>query len=101
DTTNSVLAGVSITVKDRRTIGTTTDLNGRYILNVPSGSTLVFSMVGYETQEIAVGGRDVIDVLLRQSSSVLDDVVVTAFGGTVKRTDMVGSVSTVRPDDLK
>src|SRR5690554_3616132 len=43
DTTNSVLAGVSITVKDRRTIGTTTDLNGRYILNVPSGSTLVFS----------------------------------------------------------
>lgn len=101
DTANAVLTGVSIAVKDKRAIGTTTDFNGRYILNVPAGSTLVFSMVGFETQEIVVGGRDVIDVVLRQSSSVLDDVVVTAFGGTVKRTDMVGSVSSVRPDDLK
>ncbi|MEC3878494.1 SusC/RagA family TonB-linked outer membrane protein [Parapedobacter sp. 10938] len=101
DSTGSLLTGVSIHVKNRTSIGTTTDLNGRYVLSVPAGSTLTFSMVGFETREIVVGEREVIDVVLLESSSMLDDVVVTAFGGAVKRTDMIGAVTSVNPSDLK
>src|SRR3546814_8371691 len=48
DSTGSLLTGVSIHVKNRTSIGTTTDLNGRYVLSLPAGSTLTFSMVGFE-----------------------------------------------------
>lgn len=101
DSTGSLLTGVSIHVKNRTSIGTTTDLNGRYLLSVPAGSTLTFSMVGFETQEIVVGEREIIDVVLLETSSMLDDVVVTAFGGAVKRTDMIGAITSVKPSDLK
>lgn len=104
DSTGSILTGVSVAVKNKSNIGTTTDLNGRYVLaDVPKGSILVFSMVGFEAQEIALNDapRQEINVVLIESRATLDDVVVTAFGGQVKRTDMVGSITTVRPSDLQ
>src|SRR3546814_18719109 len=58
-------------------------------------------MVGCVSHEFVVGEREIIAVLLVEASSMLDDVVVTAFGGTVKRTDMIGAVTSVNPSDLK
>lgn len=100
DTAGTTLPGVSITVKGNTTIGTTTDLNGKYFLEVPDGATLIFSMIGYEQQEIPVNGRELIDVTLRESTSQLDDVVVVAFG-TQKKSEMVGAVTTINPSELK
>ncbi len=101
DTSGSVLPGVTVAVKDRTTTGTTTDLNGRYVLAVEENATLTFTMVGYEAQEIAVSGREVINVTLTESASAMDEVVVTAFGGVQKRTDMIGSVVSIKPSELK
>lgn len=95
-----ILPGVSVKVKGT-TMGTVTDLNGKYVLEVPNDNAiLVFSMVGYEGQEIPVRGKDVIDVTLKPSTNTLNDVVVVGFG-TQKRTDMVGSVTSIKTSDLK
>ncbi|WP_316811520.1 TonB-dependent receptor [Pedobacter heparinus] len=95
-----VMPGVSVKIKGS-TNGTTTDGNGRYILNVPDeAAVLVFSMVGYATQEIPVSGKTVINVTLKPSQNALDEVVVVAFG-TQKKTDMVGSVTSISAKDLK
>lgn len=104
DAEGKALTGVSVFVKDKNTIGTTTDLNGRYSLAIPDLSittTLVFSMVGYESQEILVSKQTEINLSLQEGDPVIDDVVVTAFGGTTRRTDMIGSVTSVKPGDLK
>src|SRR5690606_38742906 len=92
DTAGNPLAGVSVVVKDRTTIGTTTDLNGKYFLEVPDGATVVFSLVGFEKQEIPVNSRELIDVSLTEATSMLDDVVVVAFG-TQKKQDVIGAVT--------
>src|SRR5690606_3931925 len=91
--------GVSVTIKSSN-LGTSTDLNGKYLLDVADNAVLVFNMMGFEEQEIPVNGRTVIDVVLQPASSQLDDVVVVGFGKQ-KRTDMIGSVVSVKPGDLK
>lgn len=73
------LPGVTITVKGT-TQGVTSAANGTYSLSVPAGASLVFSFVGYARQEIPVNGRPTIDVGLSESSSSLNEVVVTALG---------------------
>ncbi|HEX6431673.1 MAG TPA: carboxypeptidase-like regulatory domain-containing protein, partial [Niastella sp.] len=98
---SGALPGVSVSVKSKPNIGTTTDMNGKYILTVPDDKTvLVFSMVGFDNQEIPVKGREVIDVLMKRASNSLNDVVVVAFGKQKKR-DIIGSVTTISPSDLK
>ncbi len=88
-------------VKNQTAIGTTTDANGKYILDIPAGNaTLVFEMSGYTTLEVPVGDQSVIDVTLKVSHSKMDEVVVVAFG-TQKKGSVIGSVTTVRPEDLK
>lgn len=100
DTSGTPLPGVTVSVKDRANMVTSTDLNGRYVLQVPDGAVLVFTMVGYQSVEIEVGSQRQIDVVLEMSSSLLDDVVVVGFG-TQKRRDVVGSVTSVSPGNLK
>lgn len=96
------LPGVSIKVKDTN-FGTVSDLNGKFILDVPGeNSLLVFSIVGYNTVEVPVKGRgNVINVTLKESGNSLDEVVVTAFNNTQKKSDLVGSVTSVSLKDLK
>ncbi|MBE8721236.1 TonB-dependent receptor [Sphingobacterium pedocola] len=99
--TTGYLPGVSIVVKGKPGIGTTSDVNGQYILDVPDEEdVLVFSRVGFISQEVSVKGKSTIDVTLKASDNILDDVVVVAFG-TQKRTDMIGSVTSIKPSDLK
>lgn len=100
DSTGAPLPGVTVYEKDNKSVGTTTDQNGRYILNVPDHATLVYSMIGFETREMEVRGKTVINLTLRPSANQLEETVVVAFGKQ-KKSDMVGSVTSVSPGDLK
>ncbi|AQG78081.1 hypothetical protein AWR27_01160 [Spirosoma montaniterrae] len=75
----SVLPGVNIAVKGTSR-GTSTDAEGTYRLNVPAGSTLVFSFIGFVTQEVPIGNRTTVDVALASDAAQLQEVVVTALG---------------------
>ena len=86
------LPGASIRVKGTKA-GTTTDIDGKYTITVPdNNAVLVFSTIGYATQEIPVGGRTTIDVKLVNGSKDLNEVVVVGYGSQKKR-DVTGSVS--------
>ncbi len=88
------LPGVNVLVKET-TSGTVTDVDGNYRLTVPgSEATLVFSSVGYISQEIPVGNQTVIDVNLAPDLQSLDEVVVVGYG-TVKKKDLTGAVSQI------
>lgn len=93
------LPGVSIIVKGT-TVGTTTDTDGRYNLEVPAnGEMLVFSFIGYATQEIAIAGKSVIDVELEEDITSLAEVVVIGYGTTTEK-ELTGAVSSVSGKDL-
>lgn len=88
------LAGVSIVIKGT-TKGTTTDFDGNYSIEVDDGdAVLVFSYIGYATQEIAVGGQANIDLTMAEDASKLDEVVVLGYT-TRKKGEVTGSVSTI------
>ena len=91
--------GTTIQVKGTGN-GTITGLDGDYSLtNVPKNGTLVFSMIGYETQEIAVNGRTTINVARKESTELLDEVVVIGYGA-VKKSDLTSSISTVKGEQI-
>ena len=96
-----LMIGVTVIEKDVEPFnGTSTDIDGNYIMTVKSNnSVLEFSYIGYETQEIRVGGVNVLDVKLLETTSELDEVTVVAFG-TQKKKDLIGSVSTINTRDL-
>lgn len=100
DSTGTPLPGVTVYVKNDRSIGTTTDLNGRYILEVPDNATIVFSMVGFEKQEVLITGKTTINITLMPSSNTLEETVIVAFGKQ-KKEEVVGAVTTIDPQDLK
>jgi len=101
DSLGGAMPGVSVTVKGRSSVGTTTDLNGKYILDVPSRETvLVFKMVGFEMVERPVNGGNVVDVVMREDQSGLDEVVVVGYG-TQRKESVIGSITTVNPKELK
>ncbi|GAA4303576.1 TonB-dependent receptor [Compostibacter hankyongensis] len=100
DSSGAPLPGVTVYVKDNKSVGTTTDLNGRYIIEVPEQATLVFSMVGFDIQEIPAAGRSEINIKLLPASNQLGETVVVAFG-TQKKQEVVGSVTTINPGELK
>ena len=75
------IPGVSVVVKGNQTIGTTTDIDGKYSLAVPSDAqALVFSFVGMLKQEAVINGRSVIDIQLEEEVLRMDEVVVVAYG---------------------
>jgi len=94
------IPGVNVRVKDG-TQGTTSNGEGRYSLNVPEGATtLLFSSIGYENQEIVLGGRTTLDVTMKASIGSLDEVVVVGYG-TQQRATITGSVSSVKGAELQ
>ncbi len=94
------LPGVSVVVKGS-TRGTTTDASGNYQLAVPDRSAaLVFSFVGYESQEIVVGNRVSVNVTLAVSDKTLNEIVVVGYG-QVRKSDLTGSVATVPVDEIR
>ncbi|WP_264845287.1 SusC/RagA family TonB-linked outer membrane protein [Capnocytophaga catalasegens] len=95
------VAGANILVKGVAGKGTATDLEGNYKISVEEGAVLVFSSLGYQTTEVSVRGKKIINVVLKEEAEQLTGVVVTAFGGEQKKTSVVGSVQTVEVSDLK
>jgi TonB-linked SusC/RagA family outer membrane protein len=91
------LPGASIVVKGT-TIGTAASVSGEYSLNVPSDGTLVFSSIGMKTQEIAIDGKTIINVILELDTEVLDEVVVTALGISREKKSLGYSVQEVSGD---
>ena len=89
----SPLPGVSIKIKGT-SLGTSTGVDGGYSIRVSDGQTLVFSFVGTATQEIAVGGKNVVNVKLGSDAKSLNEVVVVGYG-TQKKSNLTGAVSTV------
>lgn len=96
---NSLIPGVTVQVKGTNK-GTTTNDNGKYFIDANPGDSLIFRYIGYVEKRIKVGTQTTINISLQSISSQLKDVVVVAFG-TKKRSDMVGSVTTINPSDLK
>jgi TonB-linked SusC/RagA family outer membrane protein len=98
DSKGESLSSVSVTLKGSVT-GTTTGNDGRYSINAPAKGTLVFTLVGYADQEVAMNNQRTINVVLAETSKSLESVVVIAYG-TVKRRDLTGSVSSVSADKI-
>ena len=94
------LPGVAVTVKGTTT-GILTDLNGYYVLNnVPENSTLVFSFVGMNSQEITVRTSSTVDVVLVSDMELIDEIVVVGYG-TQKKSLITGAIAKVDGDELR
>ncbi len=98
DTDGEALIGASI-VQKGTTNGITTNANGEFTISVPVKSSITVSYIGYETQTISVNGRSSINVTLKPSSAMLDEVVAIGYG-TVKKRDLTGAVSSVTGAEL-
>lgn len=99
DASGLPLPGVTILIKGT-TNGAVTDIDGVYtIKNAPGDAVLIFSFVGMNTQEINVGGKSSIDVMMTQDAIGIDEVVAIGYG-TVKKSDLTGAVSSVKSEDL-
>ncbi|HAC16317.1 MAG TPA: TonB-dependent receptor [Bacteroidetes bacterium] len=104
--TGVLLTGVTVMVKDSQemtgnVIGTLTDVNGNYTINVPDGlNTLVFSYIGYVRLEVAIDGRQAVNVQLQQDISMLEEAVVVGFG-TQRRVNLSGSVDQINMRQLE
>lgn len=99
DSEGSPLVGVTVTIKGTTT-GTTTDLDGNYRLSVgDNGGTLVFTYVGFATQEMEIGSRTVIDVSLGEDVTELSEIVITGYGQQLK-TELTGNIAKISGDDI-
>ena len=99
DSSNAPLSNVSVQVKGTKN-GTTTNASGNFSLTVPStNAVLVFSFTGMGTQEATVGNQGSMHIQLRSTSGTLNEVVVIGYG-TARKSDLTGSVATVRSEKL-
>ena len=94
------LIGVTVIVKEDNTIGTSTDIDGNFSLLVPDNATLVFSYTGYSSQEIVVGDRTEIDVVMTEGLNELEEVVVVGYG-VQKKSVVTGAISKIKSEDLE
>ena len=92
------LAGASVRIKGT-SLGVTTDVDGKYEILAEKGQVLQFSYIGYKSKEVTID-RNVINVALEEDRTLLDDVVVVGYG-TMKRSDITGSVVSVGADEIK
>jgi TonB-dependent starch-binding outer membrane protein SusC len=93
------LPGVNIVIKGTNQ-GTITDINGMYKLSVSPGNILVFSFVGYQTQDVAFAGQENLDVILVEESKELGEIVIVGYSSVEKR-DITGAVASVTTDNIK
>ncbi len=99
DEQGETIIGASVLIKGEET-GTTSDMDGKFTLEAPLGATLVISYIGYHPQEIKVRKRTTLNIILKEDNQLLDEVVVVGYG-TVKKSDLTGSVSGVSTRQFK
>ena len=92
------LPGVNVIIKGSST-GTTTDFDGKYQLTANNGDVLVFSYVGYTSQEVIFAGQTVLDIQLSEDASALDEIVLIGYG-SVKKEDLTGAVDLITVKDF-
>lgn len=100
DEQGETIIGASVLIKGEETTGTTSDMDGKFTLSVPQGATLVISYIGYHPQEIKIRKRTALHVILKEDNQLLEEVVVVGYG-TVKKSDLTGSVSGVSTRQFK
>lgn len=98
DAENNPVTGATVVVKGT-TLGTTTDIDGNYTINVSQGQVLEFSYVGMQQSDVTIGNKNVINVTMADGE-LLDEVVVIGYG-TVKKKDLTGAVATVSGKELQ
>jgi len=81
-------------------IGTATDLDGKYSISIPEGSSLIFSFIGFESQTIVVGNQTTIDIVLSQNAQALDEVIVLGYG-TAKKSELTNAVVQASGEEIK
>ncbi|MDR2765340.1 MAG: TonB-dependent receptor [Tannerella sp.] len=98
DSNGELIIGASIIVRGT-TIGTVTDVDGRFSLSVPQNATLQVSFIGYQTKEVATGNQSTVDVILIEDTKLLDEVVVIGYG-TQKKVNLTGAITSVKAETL-
>lgn len=98
DVNGEPIIGANVVVKGNPSNGTITDLNGNFALSVTSNTTLQVSYIGYNTQELFVGKKTDFNIVLKEDTELLDEVVVVGYG-TMKKKDLTGAVASVKMDD--
>jgi TonB-linked SusC/RagA family outer membrane protein len=98
DTSGEPLIGVSA-VQDGTLNGVITDENGNYSLSVPANASIVFSIIGFKSQTVAVANRNVIDIVLEEDNELLEESVVVGYG-IIKKSDVSGSVASVDQEEM-
>lgn len=98
DTKGESVIGASVMVKGEK-VGTTTDLDGNFELKASPGSILVISYIGYITQEIKLNGQSSLQIILREDTQSLDEIVVVGYG-VQKKVNLSGSVSNIKMDEI-
>ncbi|MFF5381571.1 SusC/RagA family TonB-linked outer membrane protein [Pedobacter suwonensis] len=98
DQNNQPLPGVSVFEKKTKKT-TVTDANGRYSINVEEGAVLVFSYIGYDNQEVSVNGSQNINVILKESSNTLNEVVAIGYQ-KIRKSDVTGAISSVKASEM-
>ncbi len=102
DTTGVKLPGVTLVVVNNSKVGTVTDLNGRFILDVAEGAVIRVSFVGFKTQNYTVSSSaKILNIVLKDDKLLTDEVVITAYGRRERKEALVGSVTTIKPGELK
>lgn len=99
DSSGEPVIGASVVVKDNNTMGTITDFDGNFMLDVPAKSVLVISYIGYVTQEVPATGKKSLEIILKEDTKTLDEVVVIGYG-TQRKGDVTSSVASVKADNF-
>lgn len=99
DATGLPVIGANVLEKGKTSNGVITDIDGKFMLEVGSESVLSISYIGYLPQEISIKGKDMVNVILKEDTQVLDEVVVVGFGSQ-KKVNLTGAVSSVKMDDV-
>ena len=97
-TDGSPITGATVLV-DGTTVGTSTDVDGRFVITARKDATLVVSFLGYVSQRVAVGGKTQLEIILKEDAQAIDEVTITAFG-EIKKKDFTGSISSVSSKDI-
>jgi TonB-linked SusC/RagA family outer membrane protein len=100
DPAGEPVTGANVVEKGVATNGTITDQDGRFSLNVSQGATLAVSYIGYVTQEVAVGNRTQLNITLQEDLQALDEVVVVGYG-TMRKSDLTGSIVSISSEKFK
>ena len=100
DETGEPVIGASIVQKGNTSVGTISDIDGNFSINVPTGATLVISFIGYNTQEVEA--QSTVSVVLQENSIMLQETVIVGVGyGTMRKSDLTGAITSVSAKELK